>query len=318
MARKPRIHYPGAAYHVILRGNGGQDIFFNKDDRSRFYFLLQEGVEKYGHRIHGHCLMTNHVHLVIQVSEVPLSRIMHNIGFRYTNYLNRRLRRKGHIFQGRYKALLVDADSYLLELIRYIHCNPVRARLVQSPEHYQWSSHRSYLGRDDVPWLTTDLILSQFAGRQRRTRSCYADFIAQGIDEKHRVDFHQGSYQGRILGDEGFSKKTLARAAEPLQRPVRLEQIIEAACDSYGITADFLRAPGKRQPGATARAVAAYLVQNTNNLTLSELAHYVQRDLASLSRAAGRLPGRLSKDIGLARKLATIQQHLEQMSKCQA
>nr|MDA3785378.1 transposase [Deltaproteobacteria bacterium] len=246
------------------------------------------------------------------------SRIMHNIGFRYTNYLNRRLRRKGHIFQGRYKALLVDADSYLLEQYRYIHCNPVRARLVQSPEHYPWSSHRTYLGQDDVPWLATDLILSQFAGQQRRARSCYADFIAQGIDEKHRVDFHQGSYQGRILGDDSFSEKTLAKAAEPLQRPVRLEQIVTAICDSYGINADFLREPGKRQPGATARAVAAFLVQNADNLTLSELAHYVQRDLACLSRAAGRLPGRLPKDTALARKLATIQQHLEQMSKCQA
>ena len=318
MARKPRIHYHGAAYHVILRGNGGQDIFYSKADRSRFYFLLQEGVEKYGHRIHGHCLMTNHVHLVIQVSEVPLSRIMHNIGFRYTNYLNRRLQRKGHIFQGRYKALLVDADSYLLELIRYIHCNPVRARLVQSPEHYPWSSHRTYLGRDDVGWLTTDLVLSQFAGRQQRARSGYADFIAQGVDEKHRVEFHQGSYQGRILGDDRFGEKTLARTAEPLPRPLHLEQIVKAVCDGYGINADLLREPGKQQPGAKARAVAAYLVQNADNITLSELAHYVRRDLASLSRAAGRLPHRLPSDAGLARRLAAIQQHLEQMSKCQA
>jgi hypothetical protein len=93
----------------------------------RFYFLLQEGVEKYGHRVHAFCLMTNHVHLAIQVGEVPLSRIMQNIGFRYTTYLNRRKKRTGHIFQGRYKALLIDADSYLLELVRYIHCNPVRA-----------------------------------------------------------------------------------------------------------------------------------------------------------------------------------------------
>jgi putative transposase len=90
MARKPRIHYPGAVYHVILRGNGGQEIFFAKADWSRFYFLLQEGVGKYEHRIHAFCLMTNHVHLAIQVGEVPLSRIMQNIGFRYTSYLNRR------------------------------------------------------------------------------------------------------------------------------------------------------------------------------------------------------------------------------------
>ncbi|MDH5561852.1 MAG: transposase, partial [Deltaproteobacteria bacterium] len=127
MARKPRIHYPGAVYHVILRGNGGQDIFFSKADRSRFYLLLQDGAERFSHRIHAFCLMTNHVHLAIQVGEVPLSRIMQNISFRYTGYLNRRKQRTGHVFQGRYKALLIDADSYLVELVRYIHCNPVRA-----------------------------------------------------------------------------------------------------------------------------------------------------------------------------------------------
>jgi REP element-mobilizing transposase RayT len=109
MARKPRLHYPGAFYHVILRGNFRQDTFL---------------VERYRYRIHAFCLMSNHVHLAIQVGVVPLSRIMQNFCFRYTRWLNQQQERVGHLFQGRYKAVLLDADSYLLELTRYIHLNP--------------------------------------------------------------------------------------------------------------------------------------------------------------------------------------------------
>ncbi|MCK5231162.1 MAG: transposase, partial [Desulfobulbaceae bacterium] len=134
MARKPRIHYPGAVYHVILRGNGGQDIFYSQEDRYRLYLLLQEGIERFGHRIHAFCLMTNHLHIVVQVGDIALSKIFQNVSFRYTRYINKKQNRIGHLFQGRYKALLIDPDSYLLELVRYIHNNPLRTGMVLSPE----------------------------------------------------------------------------------------------------------------------------------------------------------------------------------------
>ena len=164
MARKPRLLYPGALYHAILRGNNGQTIFFDHKDRTRFCLLLQEGIERFGHRIHAFCLMTNHVHLAIQMGGIPLSRIMQNLSFRYTRWANWRQKRSGHLFQGRYKAVLVDADSYLEELTRYIHLNPVRAGIVKEPEDYPWSGHRAYLGLEMIPWLTTDWVLSQFSG----------------------------------------------------------------------------------------------------------------------------------------------------------
>ena len=110
MARKSRVYYPGALYHVVLRGNGGQTIFFDDRDRTRFCFLAQEGIERFGHRIHAFCLMSNHVHLAIQVGDVSLSRILQNLSFRYTRWVNWRQSRTGHLFQGRYKAVLVDAD----------------------------------------------------------------------------------------------------------------------------------------------------------------------------------------------------------------
>jgi len=118
MARKPRLHYTGAVYHVMARGNGGQNIFDCEEDRYRFYLFLQEGVERFRHRIHAFCLMDNHVHLAIQVGEKHLSRIMQSLCCRYTQWVNSRQKKVGHLFQGKYKAILVDADSYLAELVR--------------------------------------------------------------------------------------------------------------------------------------------------------------------------------------------------------
>ncbi|MDD2338294.1 MAG: transposase [Geobacteraceae bacterium] len=130
MARKPRIHYPGAVYHVILRGNSGDPIFFEDRDRYRLYLILQHAVEKFRCRIHGFCFMTNPIHIVMQTGEIPLSRIMQNISIRYTKWINFTRSRTGHLFQGRDKAFPLDADEYLHELIRYVHLNPVRVEIV--------------------------------------------------------------------------------------------------------------------------------------------------------------------------------------------
>lgn len=116
MARGNRIHSPGAFYHVMLRGNNGQNIFFSNWDRIKLCFLLQEGVERFGHRIHCFCFMSNHIHLAIEVAEVPLSRIVQNFAFRYSQYFNRKQRRIGHLFQRRFKSVLIDAQGYLVPL----------------------------------------------------------------------------------------------------------------------------------------------------------------------------------------------------------
>ena len=130
--RKPRIHRPTFFYHVILRGNNGQQIFFSDIDRCRLCFIIQQGVERFDHRIHGFCFMSNHIHLIIQTGNVQLSKIMHHLGSRYARYINRTHKRIGHLFQGRFKAILVDEDNYLSELVRYVHLNPVRAEFLPS------------------------------------------------------------------------------------------------------------------------------------------------------------------------------------------
>lgn len=306
MARKPRIHFPGAIYHVILRGNGGQNIFFSSDDRSHFYQLIGEGVERFGHRIHAFCLMTNHIHLAIQVGEIPLARIIQNLSFRYTRYINHRKKRIGHLFQGRYKAILIDGDAYLLSLARYIHLNPVRAQIDKNPRDYRWSSHRSYLGDEHVSWLTTDWLLAQFAGAEKKARKQYEAFVLDGIGEGRRKEFESGNFEGRILGDDRFAEQALLQADEKYARQTTEQEIVAAVCKAYGFTEQQLVIKSRTRKESEARGVAAMLVTEFDGLKLVALGKLLKRDISSLSQAAGRLRKRAEKDSELAQMIAEV------------
>ena len=310
MARKTRLHYPGACYHIILRGNAGQDIFFAEQDRSRFLFLLQEGVERYKHRIHGYCLMTNHVHLLMQVGEIPLSRILQNVCFRYTGYINRRLNRTGHLFQGRYKAILIDIDSYLLELIRYIHNNPVRAKMVKAPEDHPWSSHGAYLGNHRVPWLTTDWVLAQFSNKRKAAICSFKYFVGKGLEEGERKEYRNGSIEGQILGDDHFAEKALGKASRQLRRRTTLDQVIAAVCEQYGIDRQDFFSGSRQKRISEPRAVAALLVRDLDHLSLTALGRELQRDLSGLSQAAGRLERKLKQDRQLSEIVDSLREVL--------
>ena len=311
MARKPRVHFPAALYHVMLRGNGGQDIFFEDADRYRFFLLLQEGVERYGHRILAFCLMSNHIHLAIQVGEVPLSRIMQNIAFRYTRWINWRRNKSGHLFQGRFKAVLVDADSYLVELTRYIHLNPVRAAMVRTPEEYPWSGHRAYLGLETIPWLTTDWVLAQFGKSEARARREYEKFVDLGKDDGHRQEFHRGAANdSRILGEDSFIDKVLVQANESPQRSVRLEEIIATVCRKYGIEEKDLAISGKYRHYSEARGVTAWLILETGYGTISELGKLTGRDATTLSTVARNLRTRAKTDTALTDRMTQLMREL--------
>ena len=149
MARKPRVEYAGAFYHVICRGNQRQAIFRNEADRKCYLERLEQYRERYGFKVYGYVLMSNHVHLLIETGQVPLSRIMQGLQLRYTGYFNRKYNKVGHLFQGRYKAILCDRGAYLLELVRYLHLNPQRMRSAIEAGTYRWSSHGAYLGRNN-------------------------------------------------------------------------------------------------------------------------------------------------------------------------
>ncbi len=311
MPRKPRIHFPGATYHVMLRGNGGQDIFFSSVDRTRFLLFLQQGLEKYQCRVHAYCLMSNHVHLALQVAHIPLSKIMQNLGFRYTQYINRKQRKTGHLFQGRFKALLIDVDSYLVELVRYIHLNPLRAGLVKNPNDYPWSSHVCYMGSQQTPWLTTVWVLSQFDDNADNARRAYGEFVQEGLSEDHRKEFCGGSFEGRILGDDRFVEQALRQADERVDPPVEIGAILEAVGECYGLQREDLSAPGRQQPMAEARAVAAWLVRRYPHLQLKELGATLHRDLSGLSQAARRIGERARSDEGLHAMLGRLAEKVD-------
>ena len=289
MARKPRLHYAGAVYHVMVRGNGGQNIFDNDEDRCRFYLFLQEGVERYEHRIHAFCLMGNHVHLAIQVGEKPLSRIMQNLCFRYTRWANRKQKKIGHLFQGRYKAIVVDADTYLAELVRYIHLNPVRAKIVKAPEDYTWSGHRAYMGLERLPWLTTEWVLSQFAQRQKTAITKYGEFIMAGKDGGRRQEFHDGTKEGRLLGDDSFIEDVLKKTEHSEREPITIDEIIKRVGNLYGLTEKEITSGGKQRYTSEARGMIAYGVREVNGLSLTDLSKRIKRDISSLSEAAERI-----------------------------
>lgn len=276
-------------YHVILRGNAGDPVFFDDRDRYRLYLIIQYAVEKFRFRIHAFCLMRNHLHLVVQVDDIPLSQIMQNISLRYTKWVNYSRSRTGHLFQGRYKAILIDADSYLLELVRYVHLNPIRAKVSATPEEYQWSGQRAYLGREQIPWLTTKLVLAMLSPRIVQARKAYASFVRAGLEEGRRGEFHSGTYEGRILGDEQFTDEILVKVDQKSDRRYSLEEVIDAVCAHYRIAPESLQAAGKVRPMTEARGIAAAIVQMSPHLRLTDFSKLLGRDQSALGKAAQRV-----------------------------
>ncbi len=186
MPRPLRINYPGAWYHVMNRGLGYKIIYDNNKHREIFLNLLSEAFEKFGLVIHGYCLMDNHYHLLVQTPYGNLSRAMRHINGVYTQRYNQNKKTDGPLFRGRYKAILIEGDSYLLQVSRYIHLNPLEARIAKKIESYRWSSYKNYIALEACPiWLQTNKILS-IMSHQKSTET-YWQFVMDGIDEETRI-----------------------------------------------------------------------------------------------------------------------------------
>ena len=302
----------------MLRGNGGQDIFLDDADRIRFCQLAEEGVRRFDVRIPAFCLMSNHAHLAMQVAEIPLSRIIQNLTFRYTRYLNAKQHKTGHLFQGRYKAILIDAETYLLELVRYIHLNPVRAGIVQKPEDYRWSGHRAYLGMEALAWLSTDWILSQFSKHKGSARRLYREFTADGMGESLSDEFRSVTREGRILGDDDFAAEALRKAGEKPTARVSMEEIIAHVCKRFRLKPTALAKSGKKRNVSEARAMIALLVWEEDHLSLTRLGALLHRDLSSLSQSVRRLRNRMETDAFLAETANRLRQEIREIPISQA
>lgn len=211
MARPLRIEYPGALYHAISRGNEKKDIFKDNRDRVKFLDLLEECCERFGIIIYCYVLMGNHYHLLLETPQGNLHRVMHWLNATYVSYFNYRHKRSGSLLQGRYKAILVDKDHYLLELTRYIHLNPYRAGMVTDPSFYRWSSYRAYLGiAKRMEWVDYSAILSIFSSTESTAREKYMDYVNKGLDEPTE-NLMERLYGQVILGDKSFISKIKAK-----------------------------------------------------------------------------------------------------------
>jgi len=184
MARPLRIEYAGALYHITARGNARQDIFFDEVDRLEFLSILSTAIERNQWLCHGYCLMSNHYHLLIETCNPTLSKGMRYLNGVYSQYVNQKYKRVGHVFQGRFKGVLVEKDSYLLELSRYIVLNPVRARMVRTAREWDWSSYRATAALAAVEsWLTVDWILGGFGDNRKRAIQAYRQFVSEGKNQ---------------------------------------------------------------------------------------------------------------------------------------
>ncbi|MBI2784642.1 MAG: transposase [Gammaproteobacteria bacterium] len=272
MARPLRIEFSGALYHVTSRGDRQEPIFEDDEDRLAFLKILAEVVKRFNWLCHAYCLMTNHYHLVVETPDGNLSKGMRQLNGMYTQASNRRHGRMGHLFQGRFKAILIDKDSYLLELTRYVVLNPVRAGMVRQPGKYTWSSYGAMVGEAPAPdWLATDGLLSQFGKRRAEARQRYGRFVAEGIS---MGSIWESLRQQIYLGDEKFVTR--------MQRKARVEgDELSIPRAQRRKPAPSLAALAARHPHRDDAIVAAYA---TGTYSYREIADHFGIHLATVGR----------------------------------
>lgn len=290
MARKPRVEFDGAFYHVIVRGNQRQRTFQDDQDRVAYLQRIEHYRQRYGFRLYAYVLMANHVHLLIETKSVALSKIMQGIQFSYTQSYNRRHRKVGHLFQGRYKAILCDRDAYLLELVRYIHLNPGRLKVYDDPWRYRWSSHGAYLGKPSPVKVDSQEVLSQFSSRLGAARRGYQRFMDEGMRQGHEEKYYETIDQ-RFLGDEPFVSKVAERSeakeVEIKGKKVGFAQLLKAISDAHDVESQVLLQPGRQRRWVAVRAQLVYLARQWCELTAKELGRRLHRDASMISRLHG-------------------------------
>ena len=281
MSRPLRIGYSGALYHLTSRGNARGEIFFDNADREIFLNVLGAVVERFGWRIHAYCLMGNHYHLLAQTPQSNLSQGMRWLNGVYTQRFNRRHERVGHVFQGRFKSILVECDSYLLELARYIVLNPVRAGLANLPDHWRWSSYRATTGEQEAPpWLSVSWILGQFGNSEAQARDLYRQFVAAGVHQ----DSPWRNLRGQVLlGTEAFVQ-TLAPMLAAVQEMTEMPQSQRRA--HRPSLASLL--PGADSGCMAQRDAAIREAHLRHGYTLAEIGRQVGLHYATVSRIANR------------------------------
>lgn len=296
MARPPRLEFPGAVYHVTVRGNERRPVFRDDSDRNEYLDRIAHYRERFRFRLLAYCLMTNHVHLAVRSGPVPLSRVMAGLQSSYTQWFNRRHGRVGHLFQGRYKAFLVQEDRYLLALIRYIHLNPVCARLVESASEYRWSSDRFFRRGSGPAWLDLDGALPTFGPTRRSAVRRYIELVDGPAALPSYEDLR--AIDQIVKGDEIFALDRFEAADQlaPLLRGLSEDRVIEVVARMRGLTQEDLTGPKRGGSIAFARCLAAYVARRLARISTRRLARRFHRDDSSFVRPMAKLEKRLETD----------------------
>ncbi len=308
MARRPRLFAAGVLYHVIVRGNQRQKTFTAESDYQAYIERLARYRKKYDYVLHAYCLMPNHVHLLVESSEQPLAKFMQGLQQSYSQYFNRKHRKTGHVFEGRYKAILCQKDEYLLQLIRYIHLNPVRAGMVRSPERYRYSGDHVYLQGKATETIDPATVLSMLGGKQ-----AYRRFVQDGLSEGHKEEYYAVEDQ-RFLGAEGFGERLLKKETG-LSGKRRTRRSIETVARELAkllkIDVQALRSRDRGWAISKARTIAAYVLVRRLGYRLSDVAAYFGRDMATLATLLARLSDRVQANDTARREIERLNEIVE-------
>jgi putative transposase len=321
MPRGPRLDAPGALHHVMVRGLDRQTIFRTEEDRRDFVDRLARVSEKTGLAILGWALLPNHFHLLARTGRLPLTTAMRRLLTGYAVNFNRRHRRAGHLFQNRYKSILVEEDPYLLELVRYIHLNPLRAGVVRdlpALDRYPWTGHTALMGQVLRPWQVVEEVLRQYGERLHVARQAYRAFVAEGVSQGRRPELQGGGLRRsaggwesvvalrrgrerwaadeRILGGSDFAERMLREAPRAQRRGVQapiagaLPRLIERVAQAYAMTPDEIVGGSKRRAVVAARSVVSALALRELGLPLVRVARTMnvssQTVLAGIEKGA--------------------------------
>lgn len=311
MSRPLRIEFDGAWYHVINRGTGRRKIFLDHYDRKKFFSLLNEIHEIWNIEIHAYSLMDNHYHLLAHTPNSSLSQAMRHLNGIYAQFLNKKLRRDGPLFRGRFKSTLVDEENYLLELVRYIHLNPVKAKICEKAQHHPWTSHQYYIkpeSKKKPKWLILDYVLKKFANDYKNAAKKLDKFVLtnSAFDIYKILDSKKPP---SILGSDGFKdwieynfnkklqpKKEIPEIKRIKRKPVKIKQIISFTASHYQLKSNDIK-KGKRAKKNEARQLAIYLARQLTGLPYATIAkEFMDISIDGVSKAIQRAKARIVVD----------------------
>lgn len=289
MAREQRIYYPGAIYHVITRGNNKEYIFSKTEEKSDYIDIIRRYKEKYGFNLYAYCIMDNHAHLLIEVGSFPLNKIMQGIQQVFTQRYNKRYERTGHVFEQRYKSKLCNNDQYLLQLIRYIHQNPLHANILEGLS-YKWSSHKEYIGAIDL--TDVEFPLKMFAKNKKDAISLYRDFVNVICEDNLDVLKHEKEYENKdeIEYEKEYENKDIESKLEKenclvveKRKLYMSKDIVDAIIKVSGCRLEEIYGVAKNRQISDLRKTIIMMLKNHTNLNNGQIANIMGVGLSTVS-----------------------------------